>query len=658
MRGCTVSPDDVSLIARASAMHASQPDVGPRDGIVDPERDTHMARIEATADVSTLRFRVAGLRQRETYSLGIRYTGTACGRIAWRGPVHGLVLAGDPVPVNLQGLAIRSHLEVLGQVRPGRPRARWVGADALDLAEPDDARRMFRFSTNVPAAQSGIFQVSMRPFPLDARANPCTVSDVLHSQMVAFRRTGADAQTIEFGPIDFKALLMRRDHGGAVVPPRALEQVLAGAPLYVRVLPADSGGRPICDSDDAGVPSIVVLVNLNLDPPEPPPSPGIVFFRGKYQGPSVYGFPYYLGQSCYRAVQKHYLDPAKVQWTTFVAPEDRWGARFVSVGFKPGTFVGGAGTWDGICISHAEQSWWNDMVDSFTDFVSGYVDAVGALVNDVAGMYEDIKTKVVQVVAQAISEVPGVDCPPDSLCEEAVRAGLETGLAACGMPPSLPNFDELKEEGLDYLAAKVAEETGVPGSGQLAKEVAKKIVEQATERLSDMPKIEGLPDWLGPDIGVQPAVLVAHVVRTGAPFEARPYLHLVKSTVFAPRTVPLPRDLPAVGEAPPLQVPIVLRPNLDGLHQTVNFFGFDCIQVGSQCIPSASYDDYSLAILAKNYWQHTKFEPNPCVNLKLDWFKLEYTPPKFEAGGVLTSLNVFTQEYTDDFLGTINQCAP
>ena len=39
---------------------------------------------------------------------------------------------------------------------------------------------------------------------------------------------------------------------------------------------------------------------------------------------------------------------------------------------------------------------------------------------------------------------------------------LDAGLVALGIPPSLPNFDQLMNEGLDYLASSVVEQIGVP----------------------------------------------------------------------------------------------------------------------------------------------------------------------------------------------------
>ena len=55
-------------------------------------------------------------------------------------------------------------------------------------------------------------------------------------------------------------------------------------------------------------------------------------------------------------------------------------------------------------------------------------------------------------------------CGGSAECKTLVSAGVDIGLAALGVPPTLPNFDKLMDEGADYLAATLAEESGVPGS--------------------------------------------------------------------------------------------------------------------------------------------------------------------------------------------------
>ncbi len=90
-----------------------------------------------------------------------------------------------------------------------------------------------------------------------------------------------------------------------------------------------------------------------------------------------------------------------------------------------------------------DKSWYEAVVD----FV---VDAV----NWVSEAYNDLKDTVVDIVANFV---------PAALCSKACLGTLlDAGLMALGIPPSIPNFDQLMNEGLDYLASQAAAQLGVP----------------------------------------------------------------------------------------------------------------------------------------------------------------------------------------------------
>ncbi len=121
---------------------------------------------------------------------------------------------------------------------------------------------------------------------------------------------------------------------------------------------------------------------------------------------------------------------------------------------------------------------------------------------------------------------------PDSLCDQScLKADLTTGLnialASMGIPPSLPNFAELQEQGLDYLAAKAvesAESELPPGSLEAAKAAGvdpKATVKDAIKKsLSEIQKgyadsVGWLPDGVPvrPD-GMQPPVAQVKLTRS------------------------------------------------------------------------------------------------------------------------------------------------
>jgi len=91
-----------------------------------------------------------------------------------------------------------------------------------------------------------------------------------------------------------------------------------------------------------------------------------------------------------------------------------------------------------------DKSWWDDI----GDFFSGVADFVAGAVNWVADAYQSIKDA-------AVSWAPDWAKGP-------LTMAMDVGLAACGIPPTLPNFDELASMGTDYLVKTAADAAGVP----------------------------------------------------------------------------------------------------------------------------------------------------------------------------------------------------
>ena len=90
--------------------------------------------------------------------------------------------------------------------------------------------------------------------------------------------------------------------------------------------------------------------------------------------------------------------------------------------------------------------------------------------NWVSTTYADIKESVITFIVEntpigdlckAAAEGAGGDT---DTCRKIVRAAIDAGLAACcGIPPSIPNFDQLVAEGEDYLIEAAAEELRAQG---------------------------------------------------------------------------------------------------------------------------------------------------------------------------------------------------
>ena len=84
--------------------------------------------------------------------------------------------------------------------------------------------------------------------------------------------------------------------------------------------------------------------------------------------------------------------------------------------------------------------------ESFCDFVSSGLAWV-------SGAYDYLKSQVIDAIS-------GIVCQGDDNCKSLVAAGLDAGLVALGLPPDIPNFNDLSEQGLDYLTKEIAEQAG------------------------------------------------------------------------------------------------------------------------------------------------------------------------------------------------------
>jgi hypothetical protein len=73
---------------------------------------------------------------------------------------------------------------------------------------------------------------------------------------------------------------------------------------------------------------------------------------------------------------------------------------------------------------------------------------------------EGIKSTAVDLAAGALNTI-GIPC--DDTCKAGLKFGIETGLTYfTGVPPTLPDFDQLVDEGINYAIQLAAAEAGIP----------------------------------------------------------------------------------------------------------------------------------------------------------------------------------------------------
>lgn len=123
-----------------------------------------------------------------------------------------------------------------------------------------------------------------------------------------------------------------------------------------------------------------------------------------------------------------------------------------------------------------DKEWYEELYDGIVDFFKNLASIASQLVNQVSSAYNSLKTGLINYVAEL--------CPVPSL-KGAFKTALEGlvnyGLVAVGLPPTLPNFDELSSMSLDYLSEVALTEAGIPADAitkAVVAEVSKGIGEE------------------------------------------------------------------------------------------------------------------------------------------------------------------------------------
>lgn len=119
---------------------------------------------------------------------------------------------------------------------------------------------------------------------------------------------------------------------------------------------------------------------------------------------------------------------------------------------SPGTRLS---IWD----KEEDKSFWEALWDGIVSFFKSPFEIIAKITNWVASSYNKFKTAIIVAIAENIPGIP--DSYRNSL-KTALTALVDYGLASLGIPPNLPNFDELEKEGLGYLAREALTEGGIP----------------------------------------------------------------------------------------------------------------------------------------------------------------------------------------------------
>ncbi len=325
-----------------------------------------------------------------------------------------------------------TRLEGTGFTRADIERGFASFSDVVNIDVPKEV--FFDWSTGSPSASSGRWQVSLFPFPPHPDPNP--------AGLVMY---GAVQGNEGLFPVDFRAILGEHpeqagERGQATQPLRRrfrlgqwpydydlgqqVNQVTFPPTYfpqdyYVRILPMDGDKL-------AGEPSNQVVVHFGpLKPPEYP-------FAAFPEGP---------------------LYEARIM--DFTPPEferaSRWGCIVVT-GYEEGALRLVAWPLGEYCpkpFRGGGGQGFDALLEDLGAFLEGAV-------NWVSEAYADLKNAVVDLALNALPfcDALGVEAE----CRMAVEAGIAAGLASMGIPPDLPNFDQLVGVGEGYLVDLAVEQ--------------------------------------------------------------------------------------------------------------------------------------------------------------------------------------------------------
>lgn len=128
----------------------------------------------------------------------------------------------------------------------------------------------------------------------------------------------------------------------------------------------------------------------------------------------------------------------------------------------------------------SDSSWLKDAWNAVSSFFGSLVSFLEDIANWVSQAYDDVKSGLVEFVANQMPLIP--DQWRDEL-QQALTYGLDYGLASVGIPPSLPNFDELSNMGADYLASTALEQAGIPAN-ELTTDAVKDLSKGVSDQMS------------------------------------------------------------------------------------------------------------------------------------------------------------------------------
>ncbi len=311
--------------------------------------------------------------------------------------------------------------------------------DSDIVMNPSDKFQTVGFTGDVkkiPHAGGFLWQVATAPFPAFGKGAP---GDFQPPHLVASGEFAGAAHDV---PVDFHQL------ANPGTKPVRLHLPPPGI-FYVRIVPIVAPGVKVF----AGTPSNVVKVFYGKKPPAQPP----------LKLPST--------------SPPNLFDVKVVSFTPpdFANP-NRWGCVVVT-GYEPGTSSMIKGLYP--LGEHCPPDYKGQGHD--INSLGDLVDAAGSGLTDLWGWVSDTYSGLKKIAVDiAMNYTPfGLQCKAAAeaiggkdaagYCRAAAEIGVNAGMAALGLPPSIPDYNQLIDKGVDaavdLAADQITEQTGIPCVG-------------------------------------------------------------------------------------------------------------------------------------------------------------------------------------------------
>ncbi len=425
-----------------------------------------------------------------------------------------------------------------------------------------NSSRTFKFSANTPGIPYALVQISTRPFSgtfqledpylVDSYAIQTEQADgVIYGKFTVnfsfYQQSNGSDLTSNFilnnpiwpaaepSPYDENIIEMMKANGVGFI----LQEGIPDPTYYIRVVPWDYN-KPV-----GGLSNTVILTYKARQ--EPPPYDIMSGSTPSYEleitgySPEQKVIPAIFGCVVITAIDEAALraDLEKSYSKTVFIDDNiiQMQVNTVIDSYKAALASG-----DAICPAPLpEETTWDFVVESMSEFWNSVVQA-----------FNSIKNGLVNLVAEGLNGLFGPD-----FCGPTCKAGLMTALNFAvtyftGIPPTLPNLDELLEKGVDYTVSLAISEAGIPCDAAC---VAK--IRDGVQTVVDaMTAAEGQPGcnsaaahWYGkyalclpdgltsqpvPGAAYIPGIVTLQATRTGPGYQMAPndnYSVLITSTV-------------------------------------------------------------------------------------------------------------------------------